>query len=165
MNNIYSEIKIVTLPKMRIARYLIISQNPEQDTISYMDNWAKKSGLLDLKDYKPRRIGWDFPFVSRQQIEQFGLRGYTSAYIIPEDFESKCCGVEIAYINEDTYAMLRITDPHSNSFENIPKGYEILTDFINNSEFKTSTWENRLVFEEEFDINGIHYMDIYYPIN
>lgn len=61
MDSIYSDIRIVSLPKMRIARYVIISPNPEHDSISYMDNWARNSGLLDLKDYKSRRIGWDFP--------------------------------------------------------------------------------------------------------
>ncbi|MGF7059680.1 hypothetical protein [Brassicibacter mesophilus] len=164
MESIYGEIKIVTVPKMRIARYVIISANPEHDAISYMDNWAKNSGLLDLKDYKPRRIGWDFPFISKQQAEQFGLRGYVSAYIIPEGFEAKCDGVEITYINEDAYATLKVTDPHSNSFVKIPKGYEILMEFVNSGKYKTTTWENRIAFEEEYDLNGVHYMDIYIPI-
>lgn len=164
MNNIYSEIKIVTVPKIRIARYVIISPNPEEVVSSYMDNWAKESGLLDIKDYKPKKIGWDFPFVTKQQTEQFGLRGYVSAYVIPEDFDPKCCGAEIAYINEDTYAVLRITDPHSDSFVKIPKGYEILMEFVNNGEYKTLTWENRIAFEEEYDLDGIHYMDIYFPV-
>ena len=30
---------------------------------------------------------------------------------------------------------------------------------------KTSAWENRLAFEEEYDIDGIHYMDVYVPMN
>lgn len=164
MENVYSEIKIVKLPKMRIARYVIISPNPEHDVSSYMDNWAKNSGLLNLQDYKPRKIGWDFPFISKEQKEMFGLRGYVSAYVIPEDFEPKCCGAEVAYLNEDTYATTRITDPHSNSFEKIPKAFEILSEFVNSGEYKTLTWENRIAFEEEFDINSVHYMDIYFPV-
>lgn len=164
MEGVYSEIKIVKVPKMQVARYVIISPNPEHDVISYMDNWAKNSGLLDFKDYKPRRIGWDFPFVSKQQSEQFGLRGYVSAYIIPENFKPECGGVEIADINEDTYATLTVTDPHSNSFEKIPKGYEILMEFVNSGEYKATSWENRIEFEEEYDIDGVHYMDIYIPV-
>lgn len=164
MDNTYSEIKIVTVPKMRLARYVMITPNPEHDVITYMDHWAKNSGLLDRTDYQPRRIGWDFPFVSKQQAEQFGLRGYVGAYVIPEDFEPKCCGAEIAYVNEDTYATLRITDPHSDSFGKIPRGFEILLEFINRGEYKTLTWENRIAFEEEFDLDGVHYMDIYVPV-
>lgn len=164
MENTYSEIKLVTLPQMRIARYVIISPNPEHNVIAYMDKWAKKSGLLDLPEYRPRRIGWDFPFVSKQQAEEFGLRGYVSAYVIPEDFTPQCGGAEIAYINEDTYATLRITDPHSDSFGKIPEGYQILLQFINSGEYKTQTWENRYAFEEEYDLDGVHYMDIYIPV-
>lgn len=156
---IYSEIKTVTLKKCKIARYVIISPCPENNVISYMDNWAEKSGLLELENYKKKRIGWDFPFVTKEQQEKFGLRGYVAAYVIPEDFVPKCHGAEIAYINEDTYATITITDPHSDSFNNIPKAYEMLLQFA-----KTESWENRLAFEEEYDEEGIHYMDVYVPM-
>ncbi len=164
MNNIYSEIKIVKVPKMRVARYVIISPNPEQDVTSNMDNWAKNSGLLDIDTYVPKKIGWDFPFVSKEQSERFGLRGYVCAYIIPENFEPKCNGAEITYIEEDTYATLTITDPHSDSFRKIPKGFETLFKFINSGEYKTLSWENRIAFEEEYDVEGVHYMDIFIPV-
>ena len=158
--NIYSEIKTVKLDKFKVARYVIISPAPENDVISYMDNWAEKSGLLNINGYKKKRIGWDFPFVSQEQQEKFGLRGYVAAYVLPDNFESQCSGAEIAYINEDTYATLTITDPHSDSFTNIPRAYQMLMEFA-----KTSSWENRLAFEEEYDIDGVHYMDIYVPLN
>lgn len=155
--NRYSEIKTVTLPKRKIARYVMISPNPEDDVISYMLRWAEASGLTKaVKD--PERIGWDFPFVTKEQQEQFGLRGYVCAYLIPESFEPKCCGAELAYLNEDTYATLTITDPHSNSFENIPYAYRMLLDYS-----QTSSWENRIAFEKEYDVDGVHYMDVYVP--
>lgn len=158
--SIYSEIKTVTLKKFKVARYVVISPYPEEIVISYMDNWAKKSGLLDHTTYKKRTIGWDFPFVTEEQQQKFGLRGYVSAYIVPEDFTPKCEGAELAYINTDTYATLTITDPHSDSCKNIPKAYQMLLEFA-----KTSSWENRLAFEEEYDVDGIHYMDVYVPMN
>ena len=158
--SIYSEIKTVTLEKCKIARYVIISPSPENDVISYMDNWAEQSGLLELESYKKKMFGWDFPFVTQEQQEKFGLRGYVAAYVIPEDFVPKCDGVEVAYINEDTYATLTITDPHSDSCGNIPKAYQILLEFA-----KTQSWENRLAFEEEYDKEGIHYMNVYVPLN
>ncbi|WP_350342944.1 hypothetical protein PRVXT_002213 [Proteinivorax tanatarense] len=164
MENIYSEIAIVKVPKMKVAKYVVISSNPEQDAIFYMDKWAKESGLLKLKNYIPRRIGWDFPFVSKQQTEQYGLRGYVSAYIIPENFNAEYGKVSMDYFNEDIYATLTITDPHSSSFDKIPKGYEILMEFVNSGEYKTTTWENRIAFEEEYDKDGVHYMDVYIPV-
>ncbi|MDD3169106.1 MAG: hypothetical protein PHC91_06545 [Eubacteriales bacterium] len=159
-NNIYSEIRTVTLDKFKVARYVIISPSPEDIVLSYMDRWAEKSGLLDCKTYKKKRIGWDFPFITEEQRVKFGLRGYVAAYVIPEDFIPKCGGAELAYIPRDTYATLTITDPHSNSFENIPKAYHMLFNFS-----KTSSWENRLAFEEEYDVDGVHYMDVYVPMN
>lgn len=56
MKSPYSEIKVVTLPRFKIARYVIISPNPENDVISYMDNWAEKSGLIALPKYNRRNL-------------------------------------------------------------------------------------------------------------
>lgn len=164
MENIYSDMKIVTVPRMRIARYVIISPNPECDVINYMNNWVKKSGLLDISDFKSRKIGWDFPFVSEQQTKQFGLRGYVYACSIPEDFQPKCDGAEITYLEEDTYGMLTITNPHLDSFVRIPEGFKLLINQINNSEYKTLSWENRYCFEEEYVKDNVEFMDIYIPV-
>ncbi|MEM1486010.1 hypothetical protein V6615_14240 [Oscillospiraceae bacterium PP1C4] len=159
-NSIFSEIRTVTLERFKVARYVVISPYPEEIVMHYMDNWAKKSGLLDCTTYKKRKIGWDFPFVTEEQQQKFGLRGYVSAYVIPEDFTPECEGAELAYINTDTYATITITDPHSDSFNIIPKAYHALFEFA-----KTSSWENRLAFEEEYDVDGVHYMDVYVPMN
>jgi hypothetical protein len=121
--DVYSPIKVVTLDKMRIAKYIVISLNPEDNANTYMDQWAEKSGLLSLLGYKKRRIGWDFPFISLEQCEKFGLHGYVSAYIIPEDFIPKAEGVEISFIEKDTYATLRITDWIKNPWETVPSAY------------------------------------------
>lgn len=40
-----------------------------------MDRWAQSSGLNEITDFKPKRIGWDFPFVSAEQQNRFGLIG------------------------------------------------------------------------------------------
>ncbi|TJZ66854.1 hypothetical protein FAZ21_16725 [Chitiniphilus eburneus] len=158
--SLYSPITTVTLDKFRVARYVIISPNPEHDVIRYMDAWAEKSGLLEFESYQKKTIGWDFPFVTQEQQEKFGLRGYVYAYLIPENFEPRCGGAEIAHIEQDTYATLTITDPHSDSCTNIPKAYQMLMDHA-----KTQSWENRLAFEKEYDIDGTHYMDVFVPLN
>ncbi|HOO75994.1 MAG TPA: GyrI-like domain-containing protein [Tepiditoga sp.] len=164
MDEMYSEITIVDVPKMKVARYVMITPSPEDDVIAYMNNWAEKSGLLDYEGYVPKKIGWDFPYVSKEQTEKFGLRGYVCAYILPEDFTPKCEGAEITYIEKDTYAKITIKDPHTNSFVNIPLGYKKIFDYINNNEYKTKTWENRLAFEEEYIKDGIIHLDIYIPV-
>ena len=164
MDNIYSEITFKKLPKMKTARYVMISPQPEDDVIRYMDHWAKESGLLDVADYTPRKFGWDFPFVSEEQKAKFQLRGYVYLYTLPDDFTPKCDGVEIATLEADEYAVMRITEPMNNPFETIPNGWGRLFQFVQNSGYKTKSWENRFCLEEVIEIDGITYMDIYVPV-
>ena len=56
------------------------------DVNAYMDAWAQRSGLMDVPGASPRKIGWDFPFVSPEQKNRFGLRGYVAAWVLPEGF-------------------------------------------------------------------------------
>ena len=64
-DTIYSEVKIRKVPAFQMARYVMISPNPEDDVQTYMKNWAKKSGLLS-KAPDAKLIGWDFPFISQE---------------------------------------------------------------------------------------------------
>ena len=47
----------------KMARYVMVTPNPEADVNAYMDNWAKHSGLLEVQP-DAMKIGWDFPYVS-----------------------------------------------------------------------------------------------------
>ncbi len=161
----YSEIIMLTVAKMQVARYVIISPNPEDDVNAYMDRWAENSGLLSHSGYVTRKIGWDFPYVTKEQTEKFGLRGYVCAYVIPEDFSPTCSGAELAVIETGEYATIRVTDPFSNPFEKIPMGYEKLMSHVEGLPDKALIWENRVCFEEVIEIDGITYMDIYVPVN
>ena len=166
---IYSQIKTVKLEKFKIAKYIVISKEPEYDSNSYMDRWAEQNGLNKIEGYKKRKIGWDFP-VTKEQSEKFGMHGYVSAYILPNEFEPKDTGVDIVEIDEDTYATLTITDPMSEPWKNIPTGYDKL---LHNSEIKTLAWEDRvfdswgsrIAFEEIYERDGVEYMDIFIPIS
>ena len=46
MRDVFSEISLTTVEKFKFARYVIISPNPEDDVMGYMERWAKNSGLL-----------------------------------------------------------------------------------------------------------------------
>ena len=128
--------------------------------MEHRQQWAKRSGLLDWPGEPPRLIGWDFPFVSKGQQEQFGLRGYVAAWLLPDGFEPACNRAEVAWMEADHYARLTITDPHSDSFGKIPPVYQTLMDYA-----KTKSWENRYAFEEEYERDGVPYMDIYLQMN
>ncbi len=159
MSNIYSEIKIKSLEPMRIASYRVISKNPEEDVMTYMENWIAKNGL-DKQD-RMRNFGFDVPVNEEQQKE--GLRGYEYWLTVP-DTATESDGVKIKNIDADEYAVLRITNPFSNPFDTIPKGWERLKDWVMNGEYKTMSFQNRYWLEEVIVQEDSTYMDIYFPV-
>ena len=106
-----------------MARYVMITPNPEYDVNGYMDAWANRSGLL-AADPDAKKIGWDFPFVTQELQNRFGLRGYMSAYVLPDDFHTDCPGVEYADQAEADYAVITVYDPFCAAFERIPSAYK-----------------------------------------
>jgi len=161
----YSEVRIETLEQFRMARYVVISPEPENDSIAHMKKWLSESDLLNYPGYKPRLIGWDFPYLSTEQINVYGLRGYVSAYIIPEDFTPRCDGAQIAWQDRDTYAVMTITDPFRDAFDLIPNAYKTLLGYIKKNKLGIKSCENRICFEEVYEREGIQYMDVYIPVD
>lgn len=163
--NIYSEIKIQTVEAFRMARYVMISPQPENDVNAYMDRWASSSGLLAF-DKNAKRIGWDFPFVSSEQKNRFGLRGYVAAYILTQGFETDYPGVEIAEQKEADYAVITIREPFENAFERIPNAYKMIMQYLGAKGFKEKPEENILAwYEYVYEKAGTTYMDIFVYVN
>lgn len=157
----FSGISIVTVPAFTLGRYVIISPQPEDDVQMYLDRWAEKSGLKECVE-KPRQIGWDFPFVSMEQQNRFGLRGYVAGWILPDGFEPKCPGVEIYRQVETQYAIITVHDPFAAAFDRIPKGYQKILEYLGANGFKENHGTEFLgCFEEVYEKNGETYMDIY----
>ena len=157
----YSPVTVVTVPAFTLARYVIISAQPEDDVQMYLDHWAQRSGLAALPGEK-RQIGWDFPFVSMEQQNRFGLRGYVAGWILPEGFLPKCPGVEIYRQAATRYAKITVHDPFRAAFERIPKGYKRLLEYLGANGFKENHGTEFLgCFEEVYEKAGETYMDIY----
>ena len=161
LDEIYSEVKVRKVPAFKMARYVMISPNPESDVQNYMMNWGKVSGLV-AADPNAKLIGWDFPFVSQELQSRFGLHGYVAAYILPEGFQTNCLGVEYAQNKEAEYAVITVTEPMVRPFERIPTGYKHIMDFLQANNFKDKVSDNIIgCFEHEYEKEGAHYMDIY----
>ena len=157
----YSPVSVVTVPAFTLGRYVMISPQPENDVQEYLDRWAKHSGLAELPGVK-RQIGWDFPFVSMEQQNRFGLRGYVAGWILHEDFEPKCPGVEIYKQDKAQYAKITVHDPFRAAFDRIPKGYQRILEFLGANGFKENHGTDFLgCFEEVYEKDGETYMDIY----
>lgn len=161
--NAYSEVRIDSLDRFRMARHAVVSVTPEDDSILVMKEWAKKSGLLSLPNHNLELIGWDFPFLSLEQINVFNMRGYVSTCIVPADFTTDCEGAEFVWQEAGKYAMITITEPMSAAFELIPNGYKILLNYIKEKKLamKPENQKETACFEKIYVKEGIEYMDIY----
>ena len=157
----FSPVTVVTFPAFTLARYVIISPQPENDVQAYLDRWADASGLYDV-DPHPRQIGWDFPFVSMEQQNRFGLRGYAAGWLLPEGFDPRCPGVELYRQETAQYAKITVCDPFRAAFDRIPKGYQRILEFLGANGFKENHGTEFLgCFEEVYEKDGITYMDIF----
>ena len=161
--NAYSEVRIESRDRFRMARHVVVSSTPEDDSILVIKEWARKSGLLSLPNQKLELIGWDFSFLSLEQINVFNMRGYVSACIVPADFTTDCEGAEFVWQESGKYAMITITEPMSAAFELIPNGYKILLNYIKEKKLamKPENQKETACFEKIYVKEGIEYMDIY----
>ena len=161
--NAYSEVRIESLDRFRMARHAVVSSTPEDDSILVMKEWAKKSGLVLLPNQKLELIGWDFSFLLQEQINVFNMHGYVSACIVPADFTTDCEGAEFVWQEAGKYAIITITEPMSAAFELIPNGYKILLHYIkeNKLAMKPENQQETACFEKIYVKEGVEYMDIY----
>ena len=156
-----SDVSIVTVPAFTLGRYVIISPQPENDVQAYLDSWAKRSGLYEYEP-RPRQIGWDFPFISMEQQNRFGLRGYVAGWILPVGFDPQCPGVELYKQEEAKYAKITIHDPFRAAFDRIPKAYQRTLQYLGANGFKECHGTDFLgCFEEVYEKDGETCMDVY----
>lgn len=159
--SIYSEITIRHVKGFKMARYVMITPNPEDDVNGYMDRWAQASGLLAAAP-DAKKIGWDFPHVSQDQQMRLGLHGYVAAYVLPDGFETDVPGVEYAVQADADYAVITVYDPFSAAFVRIPNAYKKLLEHLQANGFKEKPREDILsCFEYVYDKDGVTCMDVY----
>lgn len=163
-DEIYSEITIKKVKAFKMARYVMLTPNPEDDVNAYMDNWAQQSGLLN-KQPDAMRIGWDFPFVPPEMHIRFGIHGYVAAYILPEGFETSYQGVEFANQKEADYAVITIYNPFE-VVERIRNAYKKVMEFLQANGFCEKPNEDILsCFEHVYEKEGITCMDVYIHVD
>ncbi len=164
-DRIYSEITIKSVKGFKMARYVMVTPNPEDDVNAYLENWARRSGLLELQP-DAMRIGWDFPYVSPELQNRFGLHGYVAAYILPEGFETDCPGVEYADQKDAEYAVITVYDPFAAAFQRIPGAYKKILESLQANGFREKPRENILsCFEHVYEKDGITCMDVYMHVD
>jgi AraC family transcriptional regulator len=157
MDNIFSDVRFENLDTMFVASANVISLNPEEDVHTFMTTWIEQNSI----DSKARNFGFDIPV--SEEAKSKGLRGY-ELWICVEENTPVNNGVIIKKVEECRYAVLRITNPFSDPFDTIPKGWKKLVDWVNSKGYKASCDKERYWLEEKIEIDGVTYMDVYFPI-
>lgn len=164
-DEVYSETTIKKVKAFKMARYVMLTPNPEDDANFYMENWARRSGLLEFQP-DAMRIGWDFPFAISEMQNRFGLCGYVAAYILPEGFETSCLGVKFAEQKEADYAVITIHDPFATASGRIQNAYKKIMEFLHANGFCEKPKDGILsCFEHVYEKEGITCMDVYIHVD
>lgn len=159
MDSIFSDVRFENLDTMFVASAKVVSSNPEEEVITFLTEWIKENGI----DPQARTFGFDIP-VSEEEKNN-GLRGYEYWVNVGENTPINK-GVILKKVEGCKYAVLRITNPFSNPFDTIPRGWKTLVGWVNNKGYKASCDKERYWLEEKvIEIDGVTYMDIYFPIN
>lgn len=155
----YSDIRIEMVEAFRYIRYAVISQEPEEDAINHVRQWAKT-----LQIEKPDIIGWDFPILSQEQINVFNMHGYAAALVL----EANTVAGENAVVlsqGDQKYIAITIKQPDVAPFRLIPNAYKVLMTYMKMNGIKHCE-DKRIIscFEREYENEGVGYMDVYIAI-
>lgn len=151
----YSDIRMAEVPALRCLRYAVVSMEPEVDAIGHVRRWAGELGIA-----QPEVIGWDFPVVSQEQINVYGMHGYAAALILPPE----AMGGDARVFSQPVqrYLVISIRDPMAAPFRLIPGAYKVLMTHMQVNGLQARTDDGVIgCFEREYDREGVHYMDVH----
>jgi len=154
-NEAYSEIEIERLDAFDYIKHTVISTEPEDDSIARINKLAN-----DLNIDNPNIIGWDFPYLSQEQINVYHMHGYTAALILPNDFKLVKKEYVIDKRKSQNYVTIVITNPMDNPFHLISNAFKSVFQYINVNRY---TYDG-FAFERQYQKDGIEMMKIYVAI-
>lgn len=159
-NEAYTSIRVEKVPPFRYICYAVISREPEDDAISHVKSWVVSHGIE-----QPEIIGWDFPFVSQEQINVYHMHGYAAACVLPDDLNSSCADTEVVTQAGQRYAVITIKEPFTAAFTLIPNAYKTLMRYMEvNGLRHMHSKEVLSCFEKAYESGGISYMDVYIAV-
>lgn len=151
----YSHIRVEKMSPIRCYKYAVISNMPEDDAISHVMQWASSHHIKE-----PKIVGWNFPFVSQEQVNVYHMHGYEAACILPDDFHDN--EIQIHTQGSHDYAVITVEKPFENPFTRIPNAYKILMRYIETNQLSDHQVEGVLeCFEYEYHEGDTVFMDIY----
>lgn len=156
----YSNIRTEQVEAFRYVKYAVISAEPEEDAIRHVNEWAK-----NWKIKAPKVIGWDFPVVSQEQANGFGMHGYAAALVFEGDVPKGDLGTEVFSQEKQKYAAITVRASDQSPFALIPNAYKVLMAHMKVNGMKEKVDRNVIsCFEREYEVDGIWHMDIYIAV-
>lgn len=158
IDDAYSDIRTEVVKAFDYIKYAVISGNPESDAINHVMKWAE-----ELEMEKVEIIGWDFPFLTQEQVNVFHMHGYEAALILDGEpvmnVEEK---PEIIHQEEQAYCAITIRNPMIEPFRLIPNAYKALMTHMRINGIRHKQ-DKKIIecFEKEYVKDGIAYMDVY----
>jgi transcriptional regulator with XRE-family HTH domain len=157
----YLPVRLVRIEQFRMAQYVIISANAKQDVMAYMNHWADKHGLTGRVS-TPMLIGWEFPYLSAEQKNRFGLRGFGCGCIVPDDFPEETGGPEFRRQESADYAVITVRDPFAPGSNRISYAYRQIMEYLSTNGIPKSAKAGVLpCFEYEYTRDGTLFLDIF----
>ena len=157
-DSLLSPVRLVRIQGFRYASQLIISKNPLEDSRNLLFRWIRRSGLED-----PVLLGWRFPYLSQEQKQRFGLRGYVSAVVLPRDFEVWVPGPEFSRQETADYAVMTLKDPAAPPHNRISRVYEQILEYLDNTPGVRKKHSEGILpcFQHLYEMDGAEYLDVY----
>ena len=156
----YSDIRTEHVESFRYVRYTVISSAPEDDAKKHVKWWTEKFGIKDSFV-----IGWDFPFVSQEQINVYNFHGYTAALVFADSTEAGKIGFEMLSQPAADYLAITIRQPFRAPFRLIPNANKNILTYMRANGIKPRRDHEVLeCFEKEYVMNGTEYMDVYIAV-
>lgn len=156
----YSDIRFEMVEAFRYMKYAVISTEPEDDALNHVRVWAK-----ELNIQNPEIIGWDFPLLSQEQINVLNMHGYEAALILNNEVIIDDAKAEVIKQEKQKYIAITIKQPEVAPFRLIPNAYKVLMTHMKINGIKHKE-DKKIIscFEKEYDVEGVHYMDVYIAV-
>lgn len=154
----YSDVRAEEVDAFRYISYIAVSTEPESDAISHAKQLAEKYHISE-----PKIIGWDFPFLSQEQINVYNMHGYTAALILPDEVSVDDKEVIIRSQEKQKYMVItiRFSLTTEGPFVSIPNAYKVLMTYMHTNQINPKKENIIPCFEKEYTMDGEDYMDIY----
>lgn len=154
-----SPVQIRHIQGFRYACSTIISKHPREDSRRSIEAMAQRNHF-SAQDFTG--IGWPFPYLSLEQKQRFGLQGYVSALLLPEEFTLEDPFVEVHRQAAADYAVITVRDPFTPPHQRISQAYETIMEYLKLQGIQKQYLPDFLpCFERLYQKDGIAYMDIY----